>query len=120
MSKLSSSDKITISVMLDTIFSIDDLHKEIGVEHLSRRTLDNIVRDMGFRKGRSNKKLLALVQARAVQEQVICQRTTNPAHEKTTGSTLSEAPMMAGNTRSQQTQRTRKVQKNIGLNSGNE
>ena len=69
--------------MLGDLLTIDDLHREIGVEHVSRRTLDNIVRDLGYRKGRGRRRTFTLDQALVVQEQVICQRVTHQDRART-------------------------------------
>lgn len=105
--------------MYDEILTLDDIQEEVGGKYVSLRTLDNIVRAMGFRKGCSRKKLFSRDQANAIKGQLICQSSTNPAHEKTIGSSLSEAPLKAGNTKSQQTQRTREMLRIVGLNSAN-
>lgn len=59
---------------LEETFTLEEIHKAINVkeEIVSMRTLEDVVRELGFQKGRGKKRLFTRKHAIAIQERVIC------------------------------------------------
>ena len=111
--------------LLPKLYTIDQLHKEVGHENLSRRTLEDIIRELGYRKGRGKQWLFNKSQAVAIQGELICQLSINQEQEKnramgTKMVILSEAMSTDNNLKSLRARRTRETLKALGINSNNQ
>ena len=86
--------------LLPKLFTIDQVHDAIGTEHLARRTLDDIVRELGYRKGRGKQRLFTQAQICVIQEGIQCQRITSQEAVRAISTGLSEVQLMASSKKS--------------------
>ena len=80
------------------IYSLTAIHNAIGGDAtVSIKTLRDIIRDLGFRKGRAKTMVFSKEQAMQIREIVLCQLSTSSASATETPTELYENGSMATN-----------------------
>tara|TARA_R100000664_G_scaffold31341_1_gene44857 strand:+ start:653 stop:1033 length:381 start_codon:yes stop_codon:yes gene_type:complete len=104
------------------IYSLDTIHNAIGGDAtVSIKTLRDIVRDLGFRKGRAKTMVFSKEQAMQIREIVLCQPSTSPTSATGTPTGLYEDGLTATNMRSlSKTQQTKRLLCEAGMRSSSE
>jgi len=92
-----------MTLNLPKLYTLDQIASAIdeaagGEGLVSRRTLEDVVRELGYNRGRGRKRLFTEQDARDIQEAVTCRATTHREPGKGTGTGSSGAGSRAGST----------------------
>ena len=89
------------------LIDIKELHQMLGGANIvSEKTLKEIARELGFRKGRAKQKAFNEAQARRIQEEIECQSSIHHTHDIITKHSRSGVVLTANSEKSRQTQQT--------------
>ena len=101
------------------IYSLTAIHNAIGGDAtVSIKTLRDIIRDLGFRKGRAKTMVFSKEQAMQIREIVLCQPSTSPTSAVATQAGLYEDGLTATNMRSlSKAQQTKRLLSEAGMRS---
>ena len=101
------------------IYSLTAIHNAIGGDAtVSIKTLRDIIRDLGFRKGRAKTMVFSKEQAMQIREIVLCQPSTSPTSAVETPAGSYEDGLTATNMRSlSKAQQTKRLLCEAGMRS---